>query len=319
MQPFFRSCGQRLAVRNILLSLTVFLVSGMQIAQAAATATEGYYIVTRQDTRKCPWPLCGGVFVKQVNMRKTRCSDGALLDECYVATLDTQSLGWTAQQAADFDALFTQGQGLVRGRLYAVTNEEGWTVATLSASAAWQAQATAPQRYGIFYAIAANGIVCITDPCDSFTETPLNGRKPAQTIAGLRLDKLGLDAATLEEINAQLENGGLLAAGVPVPVTGPAGRSSVLAASQVYLPATGSTAQPAFLCNSGQTVCPTGQFCDTPAGSCGNAEAVGSCRTKPELCTMIYDPVCGCDGQTYSNDCARQSAGVALDHPGACP
>ncbi len=66
--------------------------------------------------------------------------------------------------------------------------------------------------------------------------------------------------------------------------------------------------------------CAAGLFCQFPAtANCGRADAPGTCQPQPQVCTQIYQPVCGCDGSTYGNSCVAASHGVSVDHTGTCP
>jgi len=68
------------------------------------------------------------------------------------------------------------------------------------------------------------------------------------------------------------------------------------------------------VCKS-NTDCKANEFCAKLTGYC---ELLGRCRPRPDVCYYVYDPVCGCNKQTYSNACVAAASGVSVRHPFAC-
>jgi hypothetical protein len=65
--------------------------------------------------------------------------------------------------------------------------------------------------------------------------------------------------------------------------------------------------------------CEGDRWCDPKPGSCDVTLGEGICRSWPSISlTCDWNPVCGCDGETYSNDGFRQDAKVGLQHEGEC-
>jgi hypothetical protein len=63
--------------------------------------------------------------------------------------------------------------------------------------------------------------------------------------------------------------------------------------------------------------CGQGLYCKYKS-LCGATDSGGTCTRRPEMCTKIYRPVCGCDGKTHPSDCVAASEGTAVKHDGAC-
>jgi hypothetical protein len=62
--------------------------------------------------------------------------------------------------------------------------------------------------------------------------------------------------------------------------------------------------------------CATDEYCAKAIGDC---DGDGTCKTRPEICTHNWDPVCGCDDKTYSNGCSAAAKGVNVAAKGECP
>jgi len=77
---------------------------------------------------------------------------------------------------------------------------------------------------------------------------------------------------------------------------------------------TGAAADPNNSCKG------EGEYCYLKEGVCNDKSGIqsGYCQVKPDMCAEIYDPVCGCDGNDYSNACAASSAGVSVSRSGTC-
>ena len=67
----------------------------------------------------------------------------------------------------------------------------------------------------------------------------------------------------------------------------------------------------------GGATCGTGEFCKRPEGECAQT-AEGECSARPTTCPPFMEPVCGCDGNDYANNCMAAAAGVTVARQGAC-
>ncbi|TAL42649.1 MAG: hypothetical protein EPN89_17275 [Methylovulum sp.] len=182
----------------------------------------GYYTF-RPDLRKCIAPLCGGIFVKAVNRKLTRCADGSLQAECYVATVNNRK------------NIDTSSAALLHGRIKAKIYEGFGNLGVFELKTAFSA-ATPAVGEGRFVGLENNGIVCITAPCFSVDQYLLNKNK-FRGISGIDLAAVG---ATEENLNKALtliaDGGTLIASGVNKQVEEVAGTGITFVASQYYLP-----------------------------------------------------------------------------------
>lgn len=282
-----------------------------------------YYLVTRADPRACPAPICGGWFVKEVNRPKSRCADGTYAADCHALEVDLAALSLGDKRREALSKAFGEGHALLRGRLERRHTADAFVIDVLVADEGWLGQAASTPT-GQFTADHDNGTVCVTTPCPTIDERVLN--VPGAGTTTLDAIDLAASGADPDKVAAGREalskRAGILVAGhlKPRASTGDPTRTRI--ASEFYLrTGTGTLPPPpdGQACGGPTGIsCPADQYCELAPGSCATPGAEGTCHSPPEACPTVVDPVCGCDGVTYGNDCERQGAGVPLDHEGAC-
>ena len=126
--------------------------------------------------------------------------------------------------------------------------------------------------------------------------------------------------ATDEQVAAAWEtmrDTNIIVAGKLKRVTGPGGSANTLIGSQFFVRYESKSAE-GQVCGGRTGPCPDGYVCQFRSEICDHADGTGVCERKPEVCAEIYEPVCGCDGVTYANDCSRRQMGAGFGTPGEC-
>lgn len=73
-----------------------------------------------------------------------------------------------------------------------------------------------------------------------------------------------------------------------------------------------------ILCGGGMNfACPSDMYCNLKDG-CGGLDEEGVCKSRPLTCKVDVKTVCGCDGETYSNECFAAAKGISIRSEGRC-
>jgi hypothetical protein len=218
---------------------------GLFLAGLAACSTEGFsddavgtvsaeinvskgFFLARQDFRKCAFPMCGGFFVHQLNNASMTCADGSVKAECYVAKANLSSLGFKAAEQQSFLSQLGQGLLVVKGNLSDSSSVGTW--GQLNASAVYEAWTDQPAT-GSFHSVYDSGIRCITAPCNSLAQQPLNSDAPAAFLTGFDFSAINMAEETQAQVWEILSLGHLIAAG---SIAEKPGVGATFVASQLY-------------------------------------------------------------------------------------
>jgi hypothetical protein len=215
------------------------LIVGLLAAAAAAgaapspsePASSAPYYLARGDPRLCPSPMCGGIWVKRVNLRATVCGDGSKRQECYAASADLSRLRVDEKGRVLLQRLITEGRAVARGTLVGGRVQGFPELDTFVVSEVWAASSSLARPLGVFRRLRDNGVRCITTPCFSIRSSVLNTVRSG-TVSDVDLSRTDTPPAERRRALDELARAGLIASGRVVR-THDGGRAVV--ATQFYV------------------------------------------------------------------------------------
>lgn len=193
----------------------------------------GYYTI-RRDFRRCASPICGGYFIKLVNLKATPCVNGVFREECYVSAIDWSSLKVSAYQLVKIPN-DDGSRVILRGNIVPVTFPGFGELGNLRVKEALYATTDAPLK-GTFVGLKDNGIRCITTPCFSTNQLVLNKPNISQ-VSSIDLSQTGAKPEQIDAATSEIFGQGLIAVGKTEVVDNldPTKRDTKFVATQFYL------------------------------------------------------------------------------------
>jgi hypothetical protein len=238
--PIIPLLGAIILTNGFLSKVSAQNISAPETSDSVALTVEnqefpqwGYYTI-RRDFRRCASPICGGYFIKQVNLKATPCLDGVFRSECYVSAID-----WSSLKVPPYQLVKIQNDDgsrvILRGNIVPVTFPGFGEFGNLRVKEAFYAATNAPAK-GTFVAIKDNGIRCITTPCFSTDKLVLNKPK-ISPVSSIDLNQAGATQKQLDAATSEIFGQGLIAVGKTEVVENvdPTKRDTKFVATQFYL------------------------------------------------------------------------------------